>query len=234
MLLCMGEHQLTDKHLTGDLFPLCDIWRHIAEGRISNHGQDTGGLTVGGISWGFFKRLPLKDGDLDGDGDVDRDDLLQIDLEKERQLFRDYFWEPYLCDRMSFIPAICLFDSVINHRPRVAVKLFQCSIDAKADGFVGNKTVDAANSISSLGEFLADHLSRRRLFYNDIVNSNSTQKTFLDGWLSRMDKLEAFIFIVNGYESKEEFMDYWSERSLLGLEQFIFKTVKQLKAERQQ
>tara|TARA_R110002096_G_scaffold172484_8_gene346197 strand:- start:505 stop:1197 length:693 start_codon:yes stop_codon:yes gene_type:complete len=230
----MGKQHFSGTHLIGDLFPICDRWRHIAEGRKSNHKNDSGGFTVGGMSWGFFKGLSLKDGDLDGDGDVDRDDLSKITLEKEEQLFRDYFWEPYLCDRMNFIPAICLFDSVINHRPRVAVKLFQSSIDTNADGFVGNNTVDAANSISNPEQFLADHLSRRRSLYRSIVNSNSSQRVFLDGWLNRMDKLEAFIFIVERGETKQEFIDYWKDRPLQDLEWLIFKIVKKLKQDRQQ
>lgn len=193
MLSGMDKHQLTDKHLTGDLFPLCHSWVETAEGGFSDHAADTGGTTNFGISLGFLKLIPTLEGDIDQDGDVDRDDIIKLTRERAAEFYRDYFWDAYQCDRMSFIPAICLFDSVINHRPRVAIRLFQYSIGAKADGVVGNKTVQAANSITDMGEFLADHLRRRRAFYHDIVNANSTQKVFLRGWLNRMDKLEDYI-----------------------------------------
>ena len=194
MLSGMGEIQLSDTHLRGDLFPICYRWVHIAEGGDSDHEADKGGFTRSGLSLGFLKNLPLNKIDLDSDGDIDRDDALLIDKQKTEEIYREYFWEAYHCDKLSFIPAICLFDAVINHRPRAAVKLLQSSIGAKADGVIGPATIKAACSLSNPEHFLADHLSRRGLFYHDIVTANSTQSVFLRGWLARLIKLQQFIY----------------------------------------
>ena len=61
---------------------------HVAkwEGGYFDHPNDPGGVTMYGVSLMFLKGLDLWGGDIDGDGDIDRDDVLAVT--KECQIAR--------------------------------------------------------------------------------------------------------------------------------------------------
>jgi len=195
----MGLYHYSDDHITGDLFRFAAPWFDIAEGDLADDADDRGGITNHGICLAFLKLLDDKDhdgfldGDLNYDGLVDGNDIKTIDPAIAANIYRQYFWEAYRCHQMRFLPALCLFDAVVNHKPRVAARLFQEALRVKADGVVGPATVAAANAIVNHESFLIDHLSRRGQFYCYIVVSDSSQATFLRGWNARLLKLTQFV-----------------------------------------
>lgn len=68
---------------------------HVAkwEGGFFDHPNDPGGVTMYGVSLMFLKSLGLVEGDIDGDGDIDRDDVLKITRDTAKAIFRRHFWD---------------------------------------------------------------------------------------------------------------------------------------------
>ena len=68
---------------------------HVAkwEGGYFDHPNDPGGVTMYGVSLMFLKGLDLWEGDIDGDGDIDRDDVLAVTKDTARDIFKRHFWD---------------------------------------------------------------------------------------------------------------------------------------------
>ena len=68
---------------------------HVAkwEGGYFDHPNDPGGVTMYGVSLMFLKGLDLWGGDIDGDGDIDRDDVLAVTKDTARDIFKRHFWD---------------------------------------------------------------------------------------------------------------------------------------------
>ena len=66
------------------------------EGGLVNNPNDPGGTTNFGISlrWalGQMKTAGVQEFDVDGDGDVDADDIIKMPATKAVELYRKYFW----------------------------------------------------------------------------------------------------------------------------------------------
>lgn len=60
------------------------------------------------------------------------------------------------------------------------------------DGKIGNKTIEALNTVD-VEKFLEKYHSLQRKFYHSIVANKSNQKVFLKGWLNRVVRKEKFL-----------------------------------------
>lgn len=163
-----------------------------AEGFYSNDPADRGGATKFGISLRFLKGLPKSAGDLDRDGDVDIDDIRFVTLDQARSIYRDQFWNECRCGDLPPGLDTVMLCTAVNHGPGYAKKLLQESLRVAVDGQIGDKTLAAARG-ARLAELIPEMLSRRALFYADIVRSNSTQARFERGWYRRLFCLQQFV-----------------------------------------
>jgi lysozyme family protein len=68
------------------------------------------------------------------------------------------------------------------------IKKVQKLLGVTADGVVGAKTLAAINGHSGDALFGLIKEARKR-YYENIVKKDSTQKTFLKGWLNRLEDL---------------------------------------------
>ena len=165
------------------------------EGGFVDHPNDPGGATNWGISLRFLRDLEdnIIEYDMDGDGDVDADDMRLLTRDQAIELYRKAFWYDELDQFVAPIHSAKLFDMGVNMGKNQAGKIFQRMVagfnrDIKVDGIVGPRTVAEANKLIRVGSgahSFRDLAGEQARFYFDLVDSKRTREVFLVGWLRR-------------------------------------------------
>ena len=176
--------------------PFVEHW----EGGFADDPKDPGGATRYGISLRFLRALAPELGDLDGDGDIDADDVLALTPGLARGLYRAHFWDALGLDHVHVLLALPLLDTAVNMGIRRAVTICQETVGdlgmpVAADGVMGPKTRAAAlHVLSSRHREIGDRFCMRRLaHYSAIVAANDTLSRFLRGWVNRTTALAAAV-----------------------------------------
>lgn len=92
--------------------------------------------------------------------------------------------------------ALSIFDWVVNSgrrgikKAQIVANKFGANL--VIDGIIGNKTLEAINSINPEA-FLKEYHEMQRTFYKNLAARDSTQEDFLKGWLNRVEIKEKFI-----------------------------------------
>lgn len=165
------------------------------EGGFVDHPNDPGGATNMGISIRFLKDLPLEFADIDGDGDVDRQDIENMTKEDAVQLYRVKFWDnqPYgkIIDDTI---AAKVFDLAVNMGPSRAHTLLQAALNEAFDlnipttGKFGPITLQAVNAIKDGGEeqkLLTAYSEQAWGFYQRLIQNKPNLAVFRNGWKNR-------------------------------------------------
>ena len=188
--------------VTSNLFKEVALdWIWDAEGGFVDSPADRGGATNRGISLNFLRTLPdhdgdgFLDGDVDHDGDVDVDDIRKLTVDQAADVYYQHFWCPDKCDELPPAVAMCLFDGLVNHRPKTARMLVQRALGVTADGAIGEQTRAVARKANQR-LFLTEYLSYRAKLFADIVRGNPSQAVFERGWYRRLFTLQVYILEV--------------------------------------
>lgn len=160
------------------------------EGGSSNHSADKGGTTNYGISLRFLKMLPRADGDITGDGHVDRNDIEHLKPSNAVHFYRKFFWAAYKIDRIkSEEVAIKSLDIFVNMRGATAALVHQraandLGADIEVDGILGSKSFKAINELDE-NQYLTCLRYQAWRVYQSIMKEDPTQEVFRRGWQSR-------------------------------------------------
>lgn len=167
------------------------------EGGFFDHPNDPGGVTNYGVSLMFLKTLDLVEGDIDGDGDIDRDDVLKITKEKARAIFRRHFWEKPRAAELPPLVAFAYYDFAVNAGTGRAAIVLQEAINSLRPGAiaklapnVGPLTRKYAAQLAADGrevELALAYLDRRENWYRRLAKARPKSAVFLRGWLNRTD-----------------------------------------------
>lgn len=162
------------------------------EGGFIDDPDDPGGATYRGVSLRFLRSIGE---DIDGDGDVDYDDIVALtraEPDRIAEIYREWFWEKNRLDELhSELIAVKAFDMCVNLGGPQAWKLIQRAARSTGghltvDGIVGPKTIAAVNSVTSTDYRLLAMIRRQQAdFYGRLIRSRPRLAKFELGWLRR-------------------------------------------------
>jgi len=160
------------------------------EGGLSEHPNDPGGVTHWGISLAWLRRLGLAEGDIDGDGDVDADDVRALSRERAIELYRKHWWDRLrLAEVQDLGVATKIFDLAVNTGSGTAVRLLQQALrvageDVAVDGILGSQTLGAVNRVNP-ALLLELYRVQAARYYHQLVDRRPELVVFERGWLRR-------------------------------------------------
>lgn len=169
------------------------------EGGLVDNPNDTGGITNFGVSLRFAKDTnDLEIFDVDNDNDIDRQDIINMTMDRAVEGFKKYFWDKFKLDQEpSDKVALVIFDIAVNHGNGNASSMIQKALvdmgfKIAIDGIVGPKTLAALHQADP-DSFIDTILNVRERFYRKIVERRPSQKVFLKGWLNRCNHLREIV-----------------------------------------
>lgn len=157
------------------------------EGGLANNSADPGGITNYGISLRFLEESGI---DIDGDGDIDADDIKALTPDTAKPLYYSHFWLPGGYDRLGDpMVATKIFDMSVNMGLSRAHIIAQtaantCGASLVCDGVLGPKSVAAICSIEPQ-KYLLAVCDEQSNFYKRLSTQKPALKVFLWGWLHR-------------------------------------------------
>lgn len=158
------------------------------EGGLSVDKRDPGGITHWGISLRYLRSIGY---DINGDGKIDKEDIIGLPIKGAEGIYRKYWWEKYhyaIFERMIVVEKV--FDLSVNMGGSAAHKLLQIAINRlieqpiTVDGLLGSQTFTAANSTD--GTKLRKQLrSCAKQRYIEILADNPAMEWCRNGWMTR-------------------------------------------------
>lgn len=168
------------------------------EGGYVNDSIDLGGVTKHGISFRFLKTLAPELADIDGDGNIDADDIAAMTPGTAGKIYVKEFWDKMGLSRLPDRAAIAMMDTAVNMGQSGAVRVLQKTIHdigarIQIDGIMGPKTIFLADAFGNDNQFLPQFFLNRIWRYQEIVRANRKLAKFLFGWLCRVNDLSAVV-----------------------------------------
>ena len=151
------------------------------EGGFVDHKADPGGATNLGVTLDVMREAGL---DVDGDGDVDVQDVRKLTPAKAAALYRAKYWRATDCDDLPDGLDYMVFDTAVNMGPRRARDYLQIAACVKRDGIIGKQTLDAVHAMGVRRTIYAIELLRKNFYH-----ASPNFPTFGKGWLRRLDEV---------------------------------------------
>ena len=140
---------------------------------ITNDPSDAGGLTHWGVTWADFKEHGA---DLDGDGDIDTNDLRVMKEGQAEDFYNKNYWdEMHLDDMKSQAVATKVLSNGVNLGTGAIGKLLQRAVGVTVDGQIGNHTIAAANAFGDV-ELMDKLVAAQTDYYWTITIGNINKK----------------------------------------------------------
>ncbi len=155
------------------------------EGGYSDDKYDKGGKTKYGIIEVEARKYGYKG------------HMRDMPIEIARDIYdKKYYHRNRLNEVVNDKIALSVCDWIVNSGDWGAKKaqqaLNELGYNLAVDGKIGNRTIEAINSVNS-EKFLEKYHSLQRKFYHSIVAGKPSQRKFLKGWLNRVDRKEKYL-----------------------------------------
>lgn len=174
-----------------DFKPALDlVLKH--EGGFIDHKSDPGGATNYGISLRYLQSQKIIDADLDGDNDIDKEDVKILTPDQASLLYRKEFWdknnvEPINSQRVANM----FFGLCVNMGHNRATNILKAALmfivkSKKAFDELGISIPDKINALPE--DFVIKaYKDEAKSHYRYLAAKNKNLKVFLKGWLNRID-----------------------------------------------
>lgn len=175
-----------------EIFQACisSILEH--EGGLSIDKRDPAGVTQWGISLRYLRTIGY---DINGDGIINKEDIIGLPLKGAISIYRKYWWDKYHYTAFNELVVVeKVFDLAVNMGGMAAHKLLQIAINRLAtnrlpitvDGLLGGQTFGAANSTegNQLRQQLRECAEHK---YIEILAANPAMEVFRNGWMARAE-----------------------------------------------
>lgn len=164
------------------------------EGGLTDHKSDPGGITNFGISLRFLKDFPEL-GDIDGDGDVDAEDIRNLTVTEAMEIYNKVWWVTYKYGRIvDQTIATKVLDFAVNMGAKRAHILLQQALNKAfglrltADGVLGPATFSVINAIDDGADeqrLLTAYCDEAWGFYQRLIAKRPELGVFKNGWRNR-------------------------------------------------
>lgn len=186
---------MIDRTSRSPAFNRAFAWVMQIEAGLSDHPNDRGGRTCGGIttatytSWRERHELAVRPVD-------------ELTLLEARELYYQDYWLAVRAPELPARLALCVFDAAVNHNPSRAIILLQrtlvpiANVELAQDGVFGPKTKGALEgALAQYAEapLVESYLDWRLVYYERLVASDASQAVFRDGWRRRVEDLRHFV-----------------------------------------
>lgn len=119
-------------------------------------------------------------------------DIASLSLDDAKAIYRRDYWNRYRCGELPAPLGVALFDAVVQHSPRQAIRMLQDAVGTATDGLLGPATLSAARG--SNRHLAARRFLRNRLgYYHRIMVRRAALQKYMRGWFDRVLRLEAFL-----------------------------------------
>lgn len=181
-----------------DAFPAAIAFVLGHEGGFSDDPADSGGPTRWGVSLAWLRKAGLldldhdgrPDGDVNGDGAVDAEDVRVLPRDHAIRLYRLHWWDALGYARITD-PAIAAktFDLAVNMGAAAAHRCLQRALRAAwfpvaDDGQLGPKSLAAINAADPRS-LMPAFKSEAAGHYRVLIAARPVLATFENGWLNR-------------------------------------------------
>lgn len=152
------------------------------EGRkFTNDPLDKGKATKDGVTLSTWQKVGY---DKNHDGHIDVEDLKLLTDDDFNMVLRSY-WNVWQADLIKNQSIANILTDWVWGSGSWGVKIPQRILGIKSDGVVGNATLAMVNQ-SDQKELFDKIWNERKVFLENIVKNNPSQKRFIKGWLNRL------------------------------------------------
>ena len=149
------------------------------EGGYVNDKRDNGGETKYGISKRSYPDLDIKN----------------LSKKQASDIYRKEYWNKIRGDYLPFSVALVLFDMSVNMGVKRSVKFLQRIVGSRADGILGDKTLESTLHISP--QYIVERLTKERIMYYSRLDDF---KNFGEGWVSRSIDTLGIALLIRNYD----------------------------------
>lgn len=161
------------------LSPILFKW----EGGFSDDPDDRGGETNMGVTLSTWKAVGY---DKDGDGDIDGEDIRILSKEDAMMVLKKYYWDRWRADEIINQSVANILVDWVWCSGKWGIVIPQKILGVKADGIVGEKTIEKINLVNPF-KLLIEIYNARVSFIKNIIKKDPSQKKFEDGWMNRLN-----------------------------------------------